>query len=74
MPGDVNGQWQHDLYGAAPMRSSVVRSAPAVQSNKLLISNLEAGVTDEDIHVRGNGGGGEGGKRERERARAAVEV
>lgn len=50
MPGDVNGQWQHDLYGAAPMRSSVVRSAPAVQSNKLLISNLEAGVTDEDIH------------------------
>jgi hypothetical protein len=51
MPGNINSQWQHDLYGAAPMQMTMASVAPAVQTNKLLISNLDANVTDEDIQV-----------------------
>lgn len=50
MQGNVDGRWSHDMYqgggggGGGGMRQM---SGPA----KLLISNLDFGVSDSDIHV-----------------------
>lgn len=51
--GDVNGNWSHDLYGTAGavVPSMVAAPVAPVSSTKLVVSNLDAGVTDEDIMV-----------------------
>jgi len=56
--GNVNGNWSHDLFGAGAAQvvavapAAVAHSGPiyrALRSSKLHISNLDAGVSDEDI-------------------------
>lgn len=51
--GDVNSAWKHDLFeGYGPRKVAAVRAA--LQSNmgptKLLVANLDFGVSDSDIH------------------------
>lgn len=50
--GDIESRWQHDMFdGFAPVRSPrgiQAASGPA----KLLISNLDFGVSDSDVTVR----------------------
>jgi len=50
--GDPDGQWDHDLYGSGGARSgfSTGRSTGISTSGKLIVSNLDFGVSDSDIH------------------------
>ncbi|XP_055381858.1 THO complex subunit 4 [Condylostylus longicornis] len=45
--GDVNSAWKHDLYDG-PKRG--LKTASSIGSSKLLVSNLDFGVSDTDIH------------------------
>lgn len=47
--GNVEGRWNHDMYqgGGGGGGGRIQQSGPA----KLLISNLDFGVSDSDIHV-----------------------
>lgn len=45
--GNIDGRWQHDLYSEGPSRPS--RAAPRADGAKLLISNLDYNVSDDDI-------------------------
>ena len=50
--GNPDGQWDHDMYnggggGRAPMRSGGLSTGGP---GKLLVSNLDFGVSDSDIH------------------------
>lgn len=53
--GDVNGAWKHDLFeGFGPRKLAAVKAAvhqqqPASGPTKLLVSNLDFGVSDSDI-------------------------
>ena len=47
--GDPDGQWDHDLYGSGGARSNA-RSTGISTSGKLIVSNLDFGVSDSDIH------------------------
>lgn len=46
LQGNVDGRWSHDLY-----QGGVGRVQPLSGPAKLLISNLDFGVSDSDIHV-----------------------
>ena len=50
--GDPDGQWDHDLYGRGGARGglSTGRSTGISTSGKLIVSNLDFGVSDSDIH------------------------
>ena len=50
----VEGAWQHDMYAGLQSRSAVVAAGgapPPIKQGKLLISNLDVGVSDSDIQV-----------------------
>ncbi|XP_034241042.1 THO complex subunit 4 [Thrips palmi] len=50
--GDVNSRWQHDMYAGAPGRQLSSGRGGIVSGGgptKLLVSNLEYGVSDSDI-------------------------
>lgn len=50
--GNVEGRWSHDLYqGGAGGGGGGQRPSLSSGSAKLLISNLDFGVSDSDIHV-----------------------
>ena len=53
LQGDVNSRWQHDMFAGGRQLSSgrggvVTGGGPT----KLLVSNLDYGVSDSDIKVR----------------------
>ena len=51
--GDPDGQWDHDLYGSgggARAGGGGMRSTGISTSGKLIVSNLDFGVSDSDIH------------------------
>ena len=50
--GDPDGQWDHDLYGSGGGARSGggMRSTGISTSGKLIVSNLDFGVSDSDIH------------------------
>lgn len=53
--GNANDDWSHDLYagggggGAGRTKVFVRRSAPSASGSKLMVSNLDFGVSDDDI-------------------------
>jgi len=50
--GDPEGQWDHDLYssGGGARSGGGMRSTGISTSGKLIVSNLDFGVSDSDIH------------------------
>ena len=51
---EVPDVWRHDMYqdDGRPLRGAGNRSVGAQRSAKLLITNLDYGVNDQDIRVR----------------------
>jgi len=49
--GNPDGQWDHDMYGAGAGAGGGMRSSGGIStSGKLIVSNLDFGVSDSDIH------------------------
>ena len=50
--GNPDGQWDHDMYsgGGGGMRTTGISTSGISTSGKLIISNLDFGVSDSDIH------------------------
>ena len=50
--GNPDGQWDHDMYGAGAGGGGGMRSSGGglSTSGKLIVSNLDFGVSDSDIH------------------------
>jgi THO complex subunit 4 len=54
--GDVESQWTHDMFDTYGGKKALMRGAGlgggAAATGKLLVSNLDFGVSDSDISVR----------------------
>merc|ERR1719210_2546977 len=48
--GDPDGQWDHDMYSGGGGGGGGMRTTGISTSGKLIISNLDFGVSDSDIH------------------------
>merc|ERR1719384_821502 len=48
--GNPDGQWDHDMYGGSGGGGAMRSSGGLSTSGKLIVSNLDFGVSDSDIH------------------------
>ena len=48
--GNPDGQWDHDMYSGAGGGGAMRSSGGISTSGKLIVSNLDFGVSDSDIH------------------------
>ena len=48
--GNPDGQWDHDMYSGGGGGGGGMRTTGISTSGKLIISNLDFGVSDSDIH------------------------
>lgn len=53
LQGNPEGEWQHDMYEGGPRKNNPRLGSPtaAAGSSKLVVSNLDFGVSDADIKV-----------------------
>lgn len=51
LQGNVDGRWSHDMYQGGGGGGGGARTQMVTGPAKLLISNLDFGVSDSDIHV-----------------------